>query len=238
MLASYLVRPARRDTARRVTRGRESRIAEPGQPTGNAMLRILLSYSSALAACTPLPQDAAMRNTSPISGTAVQGSSEAKREGEGAVTLGSAEQEAGDRVPAAQGPIPEPVSAAENPAAPMPADSPAEALGRQTLSTAFVMVHPDGYLTVELRDGRQMVLRNVIMRRKDYCGGRVLNGLPGKQYCGRYADIVAVRPGGAPALEDSNTTISNSITSASIPVINLNVLPNRPKTEELRLGEC
>lgn len=180
------------------------------------MLRILLSYSSALAACTPSPRDAALRHTSPILGTTVQDSSEAKGEGEGAATLGSAEREAGDRVPAAQGPIPAPVSAAENSVPPVPVDSPAEALGRQTLSTAFVMVGPDGYLTVELRDGRQMVLRNVIMRRKDYCGGLVLNGLPGKLYCGRYADIAAARPGGATVLEDSNTTISNLITSSSI----------------------
>ena len=177
-----------------------------------------------------------MRKKSPISGTAVQDSSEAKGEGEGATTLGSAEQEAGDRVPAAQGLILDPASAAENSAAPMPVDSPAEALGRQTLSTAFVMVDPDGYLTVEMRDGRQMVLRNVIMRRKDYCGGLVLNGLASKRYCGRYANIAAARPGGAPVLEDSSITISNPVASSSIPANSMKVIPRIPKKP--RLGEC
>ncbi|WP_146173390.1 hypothetical protein [Sphingomonas faeni] len=158
-----------------------------------------------------------MRKTSQISGMAVRFSIDAKGEGEGVATLSSAEQEAGDQALAAQGPIPAAVSAAENAAAPMPVDSPAEALGRQTLSTAFVMVNADGYLTVELRDGRQMILHNVIMRPKDYCGGLVLNGLLGKRYCGRYADIAAARPGGGPALEDPNTNLSNPITSSRIP---------------------
>src|SRR4051794_17113256 len=50
--------------------------------------------------------------------------------------------------------------------APRP-DSPAEAEGRRTLSTAFVRMGPDGHLTVELRDGRAMVLRGVVMRPRD-----------------------------------------------------------------------
>lgn len=170
-----------------------------------------------------------MRKTSQIPGVAVRGSSNAKREDKGVATLSSAEQNAGDQALAAQGPIPAAVSAAENAAAPMPVDSPEAALGRQTLSTAFVMVGPDGYLTVGLRDGRQMVLRNVIMRPKDYCGGLVLSGLLGKRYCGRYADIAAARPGGAAVLEDSNTTKANSVTSSSVPVTNPTVPPRIPK---------
>ena len=62
---------------------------------------------------------------------------------------------------AAPAPIPQPVSAAENPlpvrrddSPAKAADTPAEAEGRRTLSAAFVRVGPDGRLTVERRDGR------------------------------------------------------------------------------------
>jgi len=90
--------------------------------------------------------------------------------------------------------------AAQGSPAPAPrADSPAEAEGRRTLSTAFVRVGPDGHLTVELRDGRAMVLRDVVMRPGDFCGVRVLGGLAGKRYCGGYGDVAAARPGGGPA---------------------------------------
>ena len=78
------------------------------------------------------------------------------------------------------------------------ADSPAEAEGRRTLSTAFVRVGPDGHLTVELRDGRALVLRDVVMRTTDYCGVQVLGGSKGKKYCGGYGDVAAARPGGGP----------------------------------------
>jgi hypothetical protein len=67
------------------------------------------------------------------------------------------------------------------------------------LSTAFVMVGPDGHLTVELRTGHVLVLRDVVMRPKDYCGVQVLGGPAGKRYCGGYAEVAAARPGGAPA---------------------------------------
>ena len=77
-------------------------------------------------------------------------------------------------------------------------DSPAEAEGRRTLSTAFVMVGPDGHLTVELRDGRFIVLRDVVMRPRDYCGVQVIGGSAGKKYCGGYGDVAAARPGGGP----------------------------------------
>ena len=86
--------------------------------------------------------------------------------------------------------------AAKPPLPGWPADSPAEAEGRRTLSTAFVRVGPDGGLTVELRDGRVLVLRNVVMRRTDYCGEQVMGGA---RYCGGYAEVAAARPGGAPA---------------------------------------
>ena len=100
---------------------------------------------------------------------------------------------------AAVGPIREPVSAAENPLALSPTNSAAEAVGRRTLSTAFVRVGPDGQLTVERRDGRTLVLRNVVMRRKDYCGTQLIGDKPGAEYCGKYAEVAAARPGGGRA---------------------------------------
>jgi hypothetical protein len=134
------------------------------------MLRILPALAAALAACTPSPQDAAMRSPNPIGTNVVSG-----------------EQ-------AAQGPILEPVSAAENPGPAPSMDSPDEARGRRTLSTAFVRVGPDGHLTIALRDGRELVLRDMVMRPKDYCG----HLLSGGRHCGGYADVVMARPGGAP----------------------------------------
>ncbi|WP_294356840.1 hypothetical protein [uncultured Sphingomonas sp.] len=79
------------------------------------------------------------------------------------------------------------------------ADTSAEAQGRRTLSTAFVRVGPDGYLTIELHDGRTLVLRGVQMRTADYCGERAAGGKP---YCGRYADVAGARPGDGPAPRD------------------------------------
>jgi len=107
------------------------------------------------------------------------------------------------------GPIPEPVSAAENAAPARPADSPAAAQGRRTLSTAFVRVGPDGHLTVELRSGRVLVLRNVVMRPRDYCGVQVAGGPAGARYCGGYAEVAAARPGGAPAPEEPDLAAPN-----------------------------
>ena len=104
-----------------------------------------------------------------------------------------------DQDRAAQGPIPEAVSVAENPLPVSPADSPAEAQGRRILSTAFVMVDPDGRLAVELRNGRVLALRNVVMHPRKYCGEQVLGGSAGTQYCGVYAEVAAARPGAAPA---------------------------------------
>lgn len=96
-------------------------------------------------------------------------------------------------------PSPVPETAAENPSPAPRADSPAEAEGRRTLSTAFVRVGPDGHLTVELRDGRTLVLRDVVMCPKEYCGVQALGGLAGKRFCGGYGEVAAARPGGMPA---------------------------------------
>lgn len=144
------------------------------------MSRKLLPFFAALVACTPTSQEAAMPSPGPASGTPVQGSSKSS---------------------------PGPVTVAENAASDPLADSPAEAEGRRTLSTAFVRVGPGGDLTVELRDGRALVLRDVVMRRGDYCGVQVLGGAAGTRYCGSYGEVVAARPGGgqAPGTPDPAT---------------------------------
>lgn len=112
----------------------------------------------------------------------------------------------------------DPLSGAENSAAPPRADSPAEAEGRRTLSTAFVRGGPDGYLTVELRDGRAVVLRDVVMRPGDYCGTQVLAGATGGRYCGGYGDIAAARPGGGPVLHAPDPGVANPVRPARDPV--------------------
>lgn len=91
------------------------------------------------------------------------------------------------------------VSVAESAIPAPPADSPAAALGRRIFSTAFVRVGPDGRLTVELHDGQVLVLRDVVMRRQDYCGAHVAGDRAPALYCGGYADVAAARPGGGPA---------------------------------------
>ena len=93
-----------------------------------------------------------------------------------------------------------PISAAEGPPAAL-ADTPAEAVGRRTLSTAFVRVGPDGLLTIKLKNGNVLVLHNVIMQPKDYCGETVLGGPSGKKYCGGYAEVTSARPGNWPTIE-------------------------------------
>lgn len=140
-----------------------------------------------------------MRSPSPTSGTPVEELSGSKLDDQNPAGARGSEPAAGDREQAAQGPIPVPVSAAANPAPSLLADSPAAAQGRRTLSTAFVMVGPDGHLTVELHDGHALVLRDVTMRAKNYCG--VLVGRPSRSFCGTYADVAAARPGGAPPRE-------------------------------------
>lgn len=66
------------------------------------------------------------------------------------------------------------------------------------LSTAFVRVGPDGQLTVELRDGRVLILRDVAMGPTAYSGIQVIGGRPGARYRGGYAEVVGARPGGQP----------------------------------------
>lgn len=91
--------------------------------------------------------------------------------------------------------VPEPLPAAESPAPARRTDSPAEAEGRRTLSMAVVMTGPDRLLTVELRDGRSLVLREVVMGPRTYCGVQMADGTAGARYCGGYADVAAALPG-------------------------------------------
>lgn len=85
-------------------------------------------------------------------------------------------------------------------------DTPAEAMGRRILSTAFVRVGPDAHLTVELLDGSVIVLRDVVMGPKDYCGAQVAGNSANTKYCGGYAEVASARPGGGaqPDSEVSN----------------------------------
>ena len=95
--------------------------------------------------------------------------------------------------------MPKPVAMVAEQSASGPAtDSPAAAAGRRILSTAFVRVGPGSHLTVELHDGRVLVLRDVVMRPADYCGVQIRDSARVK-YCGGYAEVAAARPGGAPA---------------------------------------
>jgi hypothetical protein len=162
------------------------------------MARILLSLAALLAACTPSPQETAMPSQNRDQGTAARDAARPGSDGQGPAVSSAAGRGVRDEERAAMGPVPEPVSA-ENTAPALPADAPAVAEGRRTLSTAFVRVGPDGHLTVELRSGSVIVLRDVVMRATDYCGVQVLGGPAAERYCGGYAEVAAARPGGAPA---------------------------------------
>lgn len=161
------------------------------------MIRILPSFAAVLAACTPSPQEAAMPNASRELETAPKAIGGAAR-ATPADARPQAEQRATREV-AALGPATQPISAAENPLSMPPADATAEALGRRTLSTAFVRVGPDGLVTVELQGGRTLVLRNLVMHRRKFCGMPIASDRAGAEYCAGYAEVVAARPGGQPA---------------------------------------
>lgn len=121
-----------------------------------------------------------------------------------------------DSKTAAQGPIPEAVSVTANTAPALPVDSPAQANGRRILSTAFVRVGPDGHLTVTLRNRSIIVLRDVVMRPKDYCGvpissGAISGGKARARYCGSYDEVAAARPGRAPTSDEPDLTVPESV---------------------------
>ncbi|WP_293992751.1 hypothetical protein [Sphingomonas sp.] len=55
---------------------------------------------------------------------------------------------------------------------------------------------PDGQLTVELHDGRVLVLHDVVMGPRAYCGAQVGGDPARAKYCGGYAEVAAARAGG------------------------------------------
>ena len=171
------------------------------------MLRIFLPVFAAFAACTPSPQDAVMHNSSLIPATSAPELSKTMADGQNSATTMPDNRDDAATVKAAQGPIPVTVSAVENPVPAKLADSSTEAQGRRLLSTAFVRIGPDGHITVELHDGRTLILRNVVMRPKDYCGV----GLQGTKYCGGYANIAAAHPGGLPPSPEPAPAVSNPL---------------------------
>lgn len=180
------------------------------------MIRILPSFAAALAACAPSAQEPGMHSQSQDQGSTPGNSSEAKTDASARAEDSTRERD-GTQGRAALAPVPEPVSAAENPVPASPAESLAEAQGRRTLSTAFVMVGPDGNLTVELRNGQVLVLRDVVMHRKNYCGVRVPGGRADAQYCGGYAEVAAARPGGPPSPAEPDLAAPNPLASPSKP---------------------
>lgn len=74
-------------------------------------------------------------------------------------------------------------------------DTPAQAQGRRILSTAFVRIGAGGTLQVEQHDGTTIVLRDVVMGPRDYCGVRADGPAHGARFCGHYAQVAAARPG-------------------------------------------
>ena len=171
------------------------------------MIRTLSSFAAVLAACAPSPQETAMRSRSPEAETTAGTSSRAVVE---SGPSGNVSSPAGR---AALGPSQEAVSAADNPVPAMPTGLSEEAVGRRILSTAFVLVGPDGRLTVELRNGRVLVLRDVVMHRKNYCGVHVAGSEPGTRYCGQYSELAGARPGGPPTRSEPDLAVPNPIHS-------------------------
>lgn len=151
-----------------------------------------------------------MRSPSPISETSAEGPREADTQNPGSAARTPAGRVVGERVQAAGESLPQRPSPAADPALTARADSPDEAEGRRTLSTAFVRVGPDGYLTVELRDGQAMVLRNVVMGPREYCG-QVLGASGKARYCGGYGEVSAARPGGGPNPGDPDPRTLNPV---------------------------
>ena len=143
---------------------------------------IVFSLALTLAACTPSPQKVVMSDPS------------------------NTTQNPSANGPEQPAPATVPPAAATKPidAGPLK-DTPNEALGRRTLSTAFVMVGADGHLTVELLDGHVLVLRDVIMGPKNYCGVQVADNSARTKYCGGYAEVAAARPGGGAQLDSEVT---------------------------------
>ena len=210
--------PGQNVANRFVTRDRGSRItARVRICSEGAMLRILLpispmlAVSSMLVACTPSPQKAAMPSSTPVSTTIRPDSGKTAAKTQDSIAPGSVSRGTAYPEQAARASVSAPISVAGDLAPRRHADLPEAALGRRIVSTAFVRVGPDGHLTVELHDGRVLVLRDVVMRPSDYCGVQVSDDAARGRYCGGYAEVAAARPGGAPALGQPNLAVSEPV---------------------------
>ena len=153
---------------------------------------IVFSFALTSTACTPSPQKVVM----PDPNNTAQGSKAKSPEQPAAV----ASQPGTATKPTSSGPS---------------TDTAQEAIGRRTLSTAFVRIGPDGHLTVELLDGRVIVLRDVVMGPNDYCGMQVAGNSARTKYCGGYAEVAAARPGGG-ELPDSAVSNAGELTRGPI----------------------
>lgn len=163
------------------------------------MRSFLPPFSAALAACAPAPPDAAVRTVGPVAGAA--------QAADGSVAA------------TAPVPVPEPVSAAENPYPGSATNRDREAQGRRILSTAFVRLGPGEHLLVTLRDGQVLRLGDVTMGKVQFCGVAT-TGAVGKRQCRGYAEVVAASPGGA---------WTQAPTSADVGVAALPHTPDAPR---------
>ncbi len=111
------------------------------------------------------------------------------------------------RETAADGRGPQAASATANPAPIEPTTLSAESEGRRTLSTAYVRVGPDGYISVQLRSGGAVVLRDVVVGAKTYCG---VQSPGGAKFCGGFADVAAATPGSGPVRAEPDVTVAPS----------------------------
>lgn len=108
---------------------------------------------------------------------------------------------------AQQGPILEPVSAAENlhPAsvAASRLNDDAASRGRRIVSTAFVQLGPDARMRLEMRDGGVLMLQGVTMEPHTVCGVTNARGGAAKRRCINYSQVTQARPADPPARVDT-----------------------------------
>jgi hypothetical protein len=150
--------------------------------------------SAALTACAPTPQNN------------VHAPDPAERATIAAVTNGTAGNAA--VTAAASAPVSNPGPVAEKlypgTSATASEDADADAQGRRAVSTAFVRLGPGGHLLVTMRNGSELVLRDVTMEERALCGVPVAGGRgerpdagdrsdAGERQCHRYAGVAAAR---------------------------------------------
>ena len=70
---------------------------------------------------------------------------------------------------------------------------------------------PGGHLSVRHYDGRELVLRDVTMRAKVFCGRLVSGEAMGKIYCGNFADVAAAQPDSGDVFLPENLDIDSVV---------------------------